>query len=106
MSHLSSDGGPAEPGGSFSHPRAKKPARTPASCPGSLLRQLLAVDRLDPFLADGGDHVAKARAQIARPQTADRQVALVIERGEQFDLASRRRGKDDDLLSEIDFRDL
>src|SRR5262245_36369663 len=84
----------------------EKPALAPARCPGSLLRQLLAVHRLDALLAYRGDHVAEARGQIARPQTTDHQVALLIERGRQPQLAAPRRADDDNLLGEIDFRDL
>src|SRR5215831_6488356 len=96
----------AEPGWFFPRPRRKKTATTPARRPGSLLGQLLAVHRLDALLADGGDHVAEARGQIERPQPADHQVALLIERGRQPQLAAPRRVKDDDFLGEIDFRDL
>src|SRR5205807_6156126 len=75
--------------------------------PDDLVAPLLAVDRLDPRPGDGGDEVAEPRPQVARGAGDELEVALLRQRGvEREQPAAPGRHHQDDLLAEIDRRDL
>src|SRR5215471_2267300 len=73
---------------------------------GKLLRQLLAVDRLDAFLRHADDDVTEAQAQVLRGYAEGLQIALLVQRGVQRQFAAHRLGDEDDLLVEVHFRNL
>src|SRR5262249_46051905 len=71
---------------------------------GKLLRQLLAVDRLDALLRHADDDVTEAGAQVPRGEAEGLQIALLVQRGVQLQNTARGLGDEDDLLVEVHVR--